>query len=147
MSSFHQFDPGQCILSIGQTPTPISGYAKGTFIDIERDANAFEKFVGSDGEVTRIRNRNRSGMVKITLQQGSQTNALLSALAQLDEASGTGAVPLTFMDMSGQTPQSLAASTLAWVRKMPALTFAGDSEETREWILDCASMEIFVGGN
>ncbi len=147
MSAFHSYDPGKVILALGLVPSPITGYAKGTFIEVDRDANAFEKFVGSDGEVTRVRNRNRAGSIKITLQQGSQSNAMLSALAAADELTGDGITPLTVMDMSGVSPQSTAASTQAWVRKMPKMGFGGETEETREWILDVASMAMFVGGN
>jgi hypothetical protein len=147
MSNFHQIDPGKFVISLGTVPSPISGYAKGSFIEVDRDANAFEKFVGSDGEVTRVRNRNRAGGIKITLQQGSQANALLSALAAADELNGTGVVPITFMDMSGQTPQTTAAATFAWVRKLPKGSFNGESEEHREWFLDLSSMEFFIGGN
>ena len=83
---FHQIDPGKFILSLGTLPTPLSGFAKGTFLEFSRDANAYEKFVGADGEVTRVRNRNRAGSCKVTLQQGSSGNAMLSALALLSQA-------------------------------------------------------------
>jgi hypothetical protein len=144
---FHQYDPGKIILAFGVSPTPISGYAKGTFIEVERDADAFMKVVGSDGEVTRVRNRNRAGSIKITLQQGSQSNVYLSEMAELDENLGTGVFPVTVMDMSGQTPQSTAASTQGWIRKKPKMGFGGETEETREWIIDLASMDMFIGGN
>lgn len=147
MSSFHQYDPGKLIVSLGLLPSPISGYQKGTFIKIARDAQAFMKFVGSDGETTRVRNRNRSGSMEITLQQGSASNATLSALAEVDELTGQGVVPMTFMDMSGTSPQSVAASTYAWIRKKPDMTFGGESEEGRVWIFDLASMDFFIGGN
>lgn len=147
MSLFHQYDPGKIIVSLGLVPAPITGYQKGTFLKVARDAQAFMKFTGSDGEVTRVRNRNRAGSMELTLQQGSQSNAVLSALAALDEASGTGVTPVTFMDMSGTLPQSVGAATYAWIRKMPDATFGGETEEGRVWIFDLASMDFFLGGN
>lgn len=147
MGAFHQYDPGKVILSVGTLPSPISGYQEGTFIEVSRDANAFEKAVGADGEVTRIRNRNRAGSIKITLQQGSNANALLSALADTDELTGLGVIPLTLMDMSGAAPKSVAATPYAWIRKKPNMTFSGNKEEAREWIFDCGTLEHFIGGN
>jgi hypothetical protein len=148
MEAFHQYDPGKIILSLGASPSPISGYAKGTFIEVERDANAFEKSVGSDGEVTRIRNRNRAGSIHIKLQQGSASNAYLTSLALEDELTGKGVVPLLVTDMSGALPNnSSAGATKAWIRKQPKLTFGGEAEEVRDWIIDCASMAQFTGGN
>ena len=147
MSAFHQYDPKKVLLSVGGTPSPISGYAEGTFIDASRDANAFEKSVGADGEVTRIRNRNRAGSIKITLQQGSNSNAMLSALAEADEQTGTGVVPITLMDMSGVFPQTCLAATYAWIRKKPDASFDGKTEKTREWIFDLAAMDFIIGGN
>lgn len=147
MSTFHQLDPAKFIVSLGLIPSPLSGYQKGTFIKVSRDAQAFMKFVGSDGEVTRVRNRNRAGTLELTLQQGSLSNAVLSALAEADEASGLGVTPMTFMDMSGQFPQSVAAATHAWIRKKPDMTFGGETEEPRLWVFDLASMDYFIGGN
>jgi hypothetical protein len=148
MSLFHQLDPAKFIVSVGTLPSPISGYAKGTFIEITRDEDTFKKFVGGDGEVTRVRNRNIAGMMKITLQQGSNSNAILSALATLDEQTGAGVVPITFMDMSGVAgAQSTAASAYGWIRKKPDMKFSGESEENREWIFDLARMDFLVGGN
>lgn len=147
MSNFHQFDPGQVKLTLGVSPTPITGFAKGTFIEVERDEDAFKKFVGSDGEVTRVRNRNTAGMVKITLDQGSQSNAYLSGLADLDEASGSGVVPMSLVDYSGVSPVSAVSSPQAWCRKRPKMDFAGEADSPRVWIFDMASCIFEVGGN
>ena len=104
--------------------------------------------MGADGEVTRVRNRNRAGSCKVTLQQGSSGNAMLSALALLDETSGLGVVPANFHDMSGLLPvNTTASSTYAWVRKLPDWKGSGDSESNLEWVLDFASMAYFIGGN
>lgn len=146
MSVMHSYDPGQVILSLGVSPTPISGYAQGSFIEVDRDANAFTKYTGSDGEVTRVRSRNRSGSIKLILQQGSQSNAYLSALAELDENLGTGMVPVLLRDQSG-SPVTLASSPYAWIRKKAKSDFPGENTATREWIIDLGPMAYFVGGN
>lgn len=143
----HQLDPGKFIVSLGLVPKPISGYAPGTFIELSRDVDAFSKHVGSDGEVTRVASKNKAGSLKIVLQQGSLSNADLSALAVADENSLTGITNVLVMDMSGQVPQTTGAAVQGWVKKMPAASFSGNSEENREWIIDLASMDFFIGGN
>ena len=145
-------DPGKFILSVGapggSASSPIGGYAKDSMIEISRDANAFEKEVGGDGEVTRIRNRNTAGKIKIVLNVGSASNIFLSNLANIDEQSGGGVVPISFFDMSGLLPNnSMAAATYAWIMKKPDRKFMGSSGGTVEWTFDCASLEYFLGGN
>ena len=143
----HQIDPGKYILAVGATPSPISGYAKGTMIEVSRDVNAWEKVVGGDGEVSRVHSRNRAGSIKITLLQGSASNAVLSALAALDEATGQGVVPIAFMDMSSQAPFTEASAPNGWIRKMADAKFGGEADEPREWIFDLDDVEYFLSGN
>lgn len=147
MGVMHSYDPGQVILTLGVSPTPISGYAQGSFIEVDRDANAFTKYTGSDGEVTRVRSRNRSGSIKVILQQGSQSNDYLTSLAELDELSGEGMVPCTLTDMSGGPVKTLAASPYAWIRKKAKSDFPGENSAVREWVIDLGPMAYVVGGN
>jgi hypothetical protein len=148
----HSVDPGKFILSIGApggvANSPITGYGPDTMIEISRDAQAFEKEVGGDGEVTRIRNRNTAGKIKIILNVGSTSNVLLTNLANLDEVSGGGVIPISFFDMSGLLPNNtMAAATYAWIMKKPDRKFQGKAGGTVEWTFDCGSLEFFLGAN
>jgi hypothetical protein len=134
------YDPKLVILSLGEII--FSGYADGTMIQAARDGDSFTKHVGADGEVSRTRNRNRSGAVTVTLKQTSLTNDALSALLAADELLGTGIRPLRLRDMSGTT---LLASDRAWLRK-PADAEFGKDQSDRQWIIECATLAGNVGG-
>jgi hypothetical protein len=71
----------------------------------------------------------------------SASNDTLSAQHALDEASGNGAVPLLIKDLSGRT---VAEAPNAWIRKLPMVEF-GREVGTREWVLDCDELIMFVG--
>jgi hypothetical protein len=119
----------------------IVGYAEGTFINTSRTEDGFSFRVGSDGNVVRSRNRNRTGSVTVTLLPSSPSNDILSTLA--DEKGGLGVYPLFIKDLSGTT---LVTAPSAWVRKMAEVAFAKEASEDREWVLDCDELVIHVGG-
>lgn len=134
------YDPGSIVLSWGSILA--QGYAKGTFVKVARDEDAFSKDVGADGEVSRARNRNRAGSVTFTLMQASATNDAFSAQAQADELLGTGVAPLLIKDLFGTT---LLRAPNAWIRKKADVEF-GKEQGDREWILDCDQLLGNVGG-
>jgi hypothetical protein len=134
------YDPKLVILSLGEVF--FSGYADGSMIQASRDGDSFTKHVGADGEVSRTRNRNRSGSVTVTLKQTSLTNDALSALLAADELFGTGVRPLWLRDMSGTT---LLKADRAWLRK-PADAEFGKDQSDRSWVIECATLAGNVGG-
>lgn len=121
----------------------MSGLADGTFVSIERDEQAYNKITGADGTVSRSRTGNRSGTITLTLQQTSPSNDVLSGLMIADEATDAGVVPCLIKDTSGRTLHYVSA---AWVQQMPTQEFGKEISE-REWVLDCARIDAFVGGN
>lgn len=135
------YDPKLVILTLGEIF--VSGYADGTMIDAVRDGDSFTKVKGADGEVARVRNRDRSGSVTVTLMQSSMTNDAFSALLAADELFGTGVRPLMLQEVGGKT---LIVSDRAWLRK-PANAGYANTMGDRQWVIDCASLEPFVGGN
>lgn len=136
-----QYDPKKIVITFGGIL--IQGYADGTFVNAERSEDAFETSVGAGGDVTRVRNNNRTGTVTLTLQSESLTNDLLSAKAAVDEASGRGVGSLFIKDLNGTT---LVRAESAWIKKMPGTEYA-DSGGNREWVIDCAELEIHAGGS
>lgn len=135
------YNPKQVILTIGGIP--ISGYAEGTFINVERDEDSFSKYVGSDGEVSRARTNNNSGTLTLTLAQTSNSNLILSGILQEDELRGDGIVPVIIKDASGQ---SVAFAAEGWIKK-PASNEYSNEVGSREWTIDLAKVSIFTGGN
>jgi len=135
------FNPKDVSVIVGTQA--MKGYADGTFVSVEYDEDAFSKKIGTDGEATRVKSNNFAGKITITLDQASEANDYLSGLAALDRASGAGVVPVTVRDANGTT---LAFAEAAWVMKMPVMEYGNESTD-REWIMDCADVQLFVGGH
>ena len=135
-----QYDPGNVVLNINGID--ISGFAEGTFIEVDRYVDAWSMAVGSDGEVTRVKSQNVSGYFKFTLQQGSPSNDVVSALATQDEQSSNAVVPVLMTDKNGNT---IAKGAKSWVKKKAKSSFA-NTNENREWTLDTGNLDYTVGG-
>jgi hypothetical protein len=138
--SVKSYDPKQVIVTVGGAP--MSGFADGTFIAISRQNDAFTSVAGADGEVARAKSNDKRGEMTITLMQTSLSNDILSGIATLDEKSNLGVVPVIVKDLSGTTT---FFSGTAWIRKIPDSEF-GKEIANREWVLELADMDIFVGG-
>lgn len=141
MSFFRNYDPSQVIFSF--FGINVTGYMDGTFIEVERDEDAFTKHVGALGDVTRTRNLNRSGKVTLTLKSEAPSNDLLAALHAQDEQFGLNYGPLSIKDLNGNMRVS---ATYAWVQKAPKIERAKESGSV-QWVFDCADVSIFAGGN
>jgi hypothetical protein len=122
---------------------PMSGLADGTFVSISRDEQAFTKVTGADGSTSRSKSANRAGSITITLKQTSPANDVLSGFMIADEQSNNGVVPVMVKDTGGRT---LHYASAAWVQKMPDQDFSKEISN-REWVMDCARINSFVGGN
>jgi Bacteriophage KPP10, Structural protein ORF10 len=121
----------------------MKGFADGPFISVEYDEDAFNKKIGADGEGTRVKTNNFAGRYTLTLDQASESNDYLSGLAALDRASGAGVVPVTVRDVNGNT---LYFSESGWVLRIPTMEFGKEAAD-REWVLDAADIQGFIGGH
>lgn len=135
------YDPKQCLIIIGGVP--MSGFADGTFVSVERSSDTFTKVSGADGIVSRAKTNDRSGTLTLTLAQTSPSNDVLSGFQIADELTNNGIVPVLIKDISGR---STYVSGFGWVRKPPTGEF-GKEIADREWVLDLADLEVFTGGN
>ena len=135
------YDPGQHYATFANIP--ITGYAKGTYINVERMTEAFSSEAGAQGEVARTRKRDKRGTIKFTLMATSACNDLLSAIADQDEFDGTGVGALNIRDGNGTT---VATAANAWIKKRPPTEFA-DEMPNRDWELECENLRLTVGGN
>lgn len=135
------YDPKMVVITFGAVP--ISGYAEGTFVRVNRSGDAFTKSKGAGGDIERV-NRNQGDFeVSITLQQTSSSNTELSAILAADQATNAGVFPLTIKDMLGDT---LFFAPQAWIRKDPEWE-DGDDLNSREWTFDTGIAGNLVGGN
>lgn len=121
---------------------PITGYADGTFVSVERDSASFTKTVGADGEVARAASPDKSGTIKFTLLQTSQSNDLLSAELEADEASGNNVKPVQIKDLFGRT---LITGAEAWLERPAPVSFSKEVE-AREWTIHVAALTMHEGG-
>jgi hypothetical protein len=136
------YDPDKVFLS--WMGINITGFAGETFINAARAEDGYSMQVGSQGEVCRIRNLNRTGTVEVTLMHSSPINDFLDALATVDEETGIGGVgPLTGRDDNGNMK---IRSTYTWVQKKPDVK-RGKDAETVVWIFSCAKLELAPRGN
>lgn len=137
------YDPKSIVLSIAGLVA--HGFPDGTFLKIMRKSKTFESYSGTDGEVTRVKQHDRSGSMTLSLAQSSSYNDMLSALALADENSnsGVGVVPFIGKDITGTT---ILFAGACWIVK-PAEVEYGKSVAVREWEFDLARLEVFVGGH
>jgi hypothetical protein len=137
------YDPKKVICTVAGIP--LSGFADGTFITVERNEDSFMLRVGVAGEACRAKNNNRSGRMTFTLLQSAACNSLLSGLNALDEQSpmGDGIGPFTLSDLNGD---SLAGAEKCWIVKPASLTYSKEAE-TREWLFETADLSLVVGGD
>jgi hypothetical protein len=122
---------------------PLTGFAKDTFVEIEREEDSFTTYVGSGGQVCRTKNLNRLGKITVTLMAVAPVNDILAALAQTDEDTGFGSGPITVKDLGGTM---LASGADAWVMKRPKIERAHESG-TIQWVFVVASLQQFEGGS
>lgn len=153
---FAQYDPLSVIITFG--PVLFVGLAEGTFVEAQRDEDAFTKKVGATGDTVRVKNRNKGGSVKVTLLQTSPTNQLLSLFHKAGEVvplfpfllpanlAALGSVtsdvqPIQIQDVLGQTK---CHAVNAWIKKVSNVPYAKDLS-AREWTFDCESLDIDIG--
>lgn len=129
------------ILTVG--PYHVTGFASGSVIKVERNADSWTFQPNVDGGGTRSKSNNRSGRITFSLAQSSGSNDDLSILFQIDDLTGGGAVPVSVTDLNGR---SLHAAETAWIVKPPAADYGVESVG-REWILETDTLVHNVGGN
>ena len=117
-----------CGIAIGE------GFAEDTFIEVARaEPKDFDLIIGVFGDATRVRNCNDAVTITVTLQQGADANAALSALSALDRASanGAGIAPTLVRDRAGT---SLYACSESFISEVPTATY-GKKLNERKWVI------------
>ena len=140
MSDFKNYDPALVMVTFAGIP--IRGFTDGSSIKVERAEDAFSMKIGALGDQTRIKSRNRSGSVTVTLLGASPSNDELATRADLDELDGSGSGPLLLKDLNGTT---FAEAPNAWIKKKPDAEY-GQEPGDREWIIDCGELIYYPGG-
>lgn len=140
----NQYDPLAILANFGEVQ--FIQLAEGTFLEAQRDEDSFTKKVGATGDVVRVKNRNRSGTVKVTFLQTSPTNAQLSSYHKKGESiplTTTDVQPLFVKDLLGNV---LIHATNAWIKKVTNVTYGKDLQG-REWTFDCEVLDFDYAGD
>lgn len=137
----YTYDASQ--VSVTVNGVPMKGAADGVFCSVEYAEDAFTKVKGTQGETSRSKSNDYSGVITITLMQTSPSNDILSALHALDRAQNAGVCVVNVVDNSGRSNHT---ATKAWIRRGPASAY-GKEIENREWVFDCDVLTDFIGGN
>ncbi len=140
---FSHYSFGEITVAFG--PILIDGYADGAGITIEWTNDAFTMKSGTDGKVVRSKMLDQSATITLHLMSTSATNDELSVVALLDRAApnGAGVGPLLIKDNNGR---SLYTAAECWISRMPDAEFDREAGQ-RDWVLQCAFLEAFTGGN
>jgi len=136
---FKNFDPGLVFFTF--RGILVRGFASGSMITVARANDGFAMDVGSQGDVTRVRSRDKTGTITLRLQAASPTNDLLSALVLLDEQTGLGYGPASLTNLNETT---IVESPWSWIQKWPDIEQASDAS-VREWVFGCAELSPFAG--
>jgi hypothetical protein len=142
VSQLYPYDPARYTASFGEVDLT-AGVASGTFFSLERTERSFSLASGAMGDATLLRNRNKTGMFKVTLQSGSPVNDLLSGILTEAELFGPTARPLLIKDLNGNTVVDAPA---CFIEGWPTLE-AADEQSNREWTILCAELNVFAGGS
>ena len=139
--TFKNYNPQLIIASFNGVV--LQGFADGTHLRIERSEDVYSTVVGTGGDVTRVRNHNKTGMVTFTLMAESISNSQLQALQLVDEATGLGRGSLYIEDLNGTI---LVDAAQAWIMKSPDSEYSKESAGNREWRIQCAELSMLLSG-
>lgn len=131
----------QVVIIVGGVP--LSGYADGTFVEIEQLGDGTSSQSGGDGEIARAFSPDKRYQVTCTLQSTSSSNDILNALLAADEVTRKGIFPILIEDLSGRT---LFGAAQAWVNKRPNAALSKNIE-TRPWVLTTGAALYTLAGN
>lgn len=134
------YDPTKVILTVG--PVAVTGYAEGTFIEIEADDDNTTFGMGAVGDVQMtVKPFNQIGTIKFTLMQGSPANAALTALYETRRLPGFKGYPIALLNLLGS---EAAAIELGAIIKPPQQSFA-DGVMTRQWTCKGQLKQLPIG--
>lgn len=132
------------IISNNEFSHVISGLAEGSFVSVTRDTATTSLVIGADMTAMRVRRKNRSGTINITLHQGGDSNDVLSQLLKNDE-DDTGWKWLFRISVISASDRSFFFSDQAYIETLPEVSFSTEGEN-RSWAIKCLNIDSHVGG-
>ena len=110
-----KFDPSKIIVLYNATP--ITAFAKGSFVEYEQKEDDWEIDVGADGEATFVAKSDKQGSAKITLKDATPSVLFLNTQIDLQNMSPIF-VPGRLMIVDGNSGSQLFAGQ-AVIKKKP----------------------------
>lgn len=127
MGKVKTYNPKEVLITRGSHI--FTGYSEDSFVSIEPSGDGTTKKTGCDGEITRSINPDQSFVVKVTLDQMSDSNSYLQGEYNRDQQTGDAIEPIMVQDMKGGM---LFSAEESWVPK-PSTRGFGKAAGTREW--------------
>ncbi|QNR53865.1 hypothetical protein phiK7A1_077 [Pseudomonas phage phiK7A1] len=124
----------------------VSGYQLSGLLSVELAWNSkpFTMYKGIRNQHTRVFNQSMAATLKISVQQTSITNDVLSMILDEDRLGNTARLEVTMKDTSGST---LYQALQCYIAHYPTVTFTSGFS-AREWEIDILDMTtINIGGN
>lgn len=141
--SVSTFAPEDIVLTINDYP--ITDFAEGSFIEVNQNSFNYRQVRGIRGKHTRVRTRDRSGVITLRLMQTSIQNDVLSELAYQDDVNQTGLLFVVLRDSGGSTG---VQAVNAYLEGTPNMSFRGSSTTPREWKIYYETLAQYnVSGN
>lgn len=122
----------------------ITGWSEGDdVIAISRREDSASDKIGAAGEMMVSVSADRSGSIKVKLQQTSPSNKFLMSLCALQEAAGSDFVPVALM-FQDTYRNDLAAGTQGYIKK-PADMNRGQKGNDQEWEIIVERLDLLYG--
>jgi hypothetical protein len=139
MGKFEPYSPAKNVLTIdGHTA---HGFQKGTFIEVTLDSDGMTDEAGSDGEVCIVEMIDPRGTMKVTLQQNSETNDIMTDLAKSKTIFSLSLVELN----APQGRDMRVRSDKCYVKKIADIKRA-DTAQATEWSIRMLAADPDAGG-
>lgn len=134
------YDPTRTLVTFGIAP--LIGRAPGKSLDIRRDSPMWKTVKGTNGEMKRVRNRDKGGTIEVVLRGTAPANKVLGLLAKVDETHGTIIQPLVITDtLNG----ALFISTSAYLEAYANMGYATSEGDVR-WRFKCDELDMTYPG-
>ena len=122
----------------------ITGWGEGDdVIQVNRLEDSISHVMGAGGEMSVSISADRSGQFVLTLQQGSESNAFLSAIIAASEALNFVPVSVQFKDTSGN---DLSVGSKGYITRPADLT-RGTAINSQEWTIVVENLQQVLGGS
>jgi hypothetical protein len=124
--------------------TEARGITKGTFCTVKRSQPVWTLVISGDGQnATRVQSLDKTGMVEVTLDPGTETNKLYSNIIKSDEVNKDGVGSLTVQDLNGN---DLHTSEKAFITGYSEVEY-GENAGARRYMIQCVELVTFSGGS